>query len=138
MKTVGIIMVKMPWPCVRISLWTGSTIRTHWGQMSKPNSSPVATTRAAVVTTAAAIARHCPVSRSISGSSRPSCGLMVSRPKHTPERIGRRPSWASPAIINAEVKKPFWPANMFIHTAGATASMYRRSLRRPPSLAAKR
>jgi hypothetical protein len=63
---------------------------------------------------------------------------MVSRPKQTPERIGRRPSWARPAIISVEVRKPFWPAKIFIHTAGATASMYKRCLRRPPSLAAKR
>jgi Glycosyltransferase family 87 len=41
------MMVKMPWPSVRIAPWTGSTWRTYSGQISNPNSRPVATTRAA-------------------------------------------------------------------------------------------
>ena len=55
-----------------------------------------------------------------------------------PDSTGRRSSPARPAIISAAVRKPFCPAKMLIHTAGATTSMNRRSGRRPPSLAAAR
>ena len=45
MKTVGIMMVKMPWPAVRISLCSGMTWRKYSGQMSKPNSKLAASPR---------------------------------------------------------------------------------------------
>ena len=95
-----------------------------------------AANRASAVTAALAMTRQAPRATSANGSTTPRCGLNVSRPISTPDRIGRRSMLSTPPRNSAALRKPFWPPMALIGQAGVSASSNSASRRRAGSISA--